>query len=52
VTGDDRVSAALAPPDDRFAIRAREPSPSFRTSGRNPLEAAGETAGEPGAELR
>ena len=40
VTGNRAAAAALAPPDDRFAIRAREPSPSFRTSGRNPLEAA------------
>jgi sarcosine oxidase len=40
VTGDDATRAALAPPDERFAIRAREPSPSFRTSGRNPLEEA------------
>ena len=39
VTGDASSAAALAPPDDRFAIRAREPRPSFRTSGRNPLEA-------------
>ena len=37
VSGDQAAAAALAPPDDRFAIRAREPSPSFRTSGRNPL---------------
>ena len=36
VTGDAAAAAALAPPDDRFAIRAREPSPSFRTSGRRP----------------
>lgn len=40
VAGDAAAAAALAPPDDRFAIRAREPKPSFRTSGRNPLEAA------------
>jgi glycine/D-amino acid oxidase-like deaminating enzyme len=40
VTGDAAAAAALAPPDDRFAIRARDPKPSFRTSGRNPLEAA------------
>jgi sarcosine oxidase len=39
VTG-DTASAELAPPDDRFAIRAREASPSFRTSGKNPLETA------------
>jgi glycine/D-amino acid oxidase-like deaminating enzyme len=36
VTGDAEAAAALAPPDDRFAIRSREPSPSFRTSGRRP----------------
>lgn len=41
VTADAPAAAALAPPDGRFAIRAREPSPSFRTSGRNPLEPAG-----------
>ncbi len=40
VTGDAAATAALAPPDDRFAIRARDPRPSFRTSGRNPFEAA------------
>ena len=40
VSGDAGAAAELAPPDDRFAIRAREASPSFRTSGRNPLEAA------------
>jgi sarcosine oxidase len=40
VAGDAQDAAELAPPDDRFAIRAREASPSFRTSGRNPLEAA------------
>jgi sarcosine oxidase len=40
VSGDAAAATALAPPDDRFAIRAREPSPSFRTSGRNPLEPA------------
>jgi sarcosine oxidase len=40
VAGDKAAAAALAPPDDRFAIRARAASPSFRTSGRNPLEAA------------
>jgi sarcosine oxidase len=36
VTGDTEAAAALAPPDERFAIRAREASPSFRTSGRAP----------------
>ena len=40
VTGDSQAAAELAPPDDRFSIRAREASPSFRTSGKNPLEAA------------
>ena len=40
VTGDALAAAALAPPDQRFAIRQRDASPSFRTSGRNPLEAA------------
>ncbi len=36
VTGDAAAVARLAPPDDRFAIREREPRPSFRTSGRKP----------------
>jgi glycine/D-amino acid oxidase-like deaminating enzyme len=40
VTGDSGAAAALAPPDDRFAIGARDTKQSFRTSGRNPLEAA------------
>jgi glycine/D-amino acid oxidase-like deaminating enzyme len=40
LTGDSAAAAELAPPDDRFAIRAREASPRFRTSGRNPIEAA------------
>jgi glycine/D-amino acid oxidase-like deaminating enzyme len=40
VTGDAATTAALAPPDDRFAIHARQASPSFRTSGKNPLETA------------
>lgn len=44
VTGDAAAASTLAPPDDRFAIRAREPSPSFRTSGRNPLEPPGGAA--------
>lgn len=39
VAGDGGAAAALAPPDDRFAIRPRDSSASFRTSGRNPLEA-------------
>jgi Glycine/D-amino acid oxidases (deaminating) len=38
VTGDAAAAAALAPPDDRFAIRTRDAKPGFRTSGRNPLE--------------
>jgi sarcosine oxidase len=37
VSGDGAAAAALAPPDDRFAIRPREAAQSFRTSGRNPL---------------
>ena len=36
VAGDAVAASTLAPPDGRFAIRAREPSPSFRTSGRRP----------------
>jgi sarcosine oxidase len=40
VSGDSAAAAELAPPDDRFAIGPREASPSFRTSGKNPLEAA------------
>jgi glycine/D-amino acid oxidase-like deaminating enzyme len=39
VAGDDAVVAGLAPPDDRFAIRTRDASQSFRTSGRKPVEA-------------
>lgn len=38
VTGDAATAAALAPPDGRFAIRPRDPQPSFRTSGRKPAE--------------
>jgi glycine/D-amino acid oxidase-like deaminating enzyme len=38
VTGDAASAAALAPPDDRFALRPRDPRPSFRTSGRKPAE--------------
>lgn len=38
VTGDAATVAALAPSDDRFAIRARDPQPSFRTSGHKPSE--------------
>ena len=37
ITGDAATSAALGPPDDRFAIGPREAKASFRTSGRNPL---------------
>ncbi len=39
VTGEQTAAARLAPPDDRFVIRTRDASPSFRTSGRNPFEA-------------
>ena len=38
VGGDSAAVARLAPPDDRFAIHARNARPSFRTSGRNPLD--------------
>jgi sarcosine oxidase len=37
VSGDAATAAELAPPDGRFALRARDPKPGFRTSGRNPL---------------
>jgi glycine/D-amino acid oxidase-like deaminating enzyme len=40
IAGEAAAAAELAPGDERFAIRARAASPSFRTSGRNPLEAA------------
>jgi sarcosine oxidase len=40
ITGDVAAAAELDPRDGRFAIRPREASPSFRTSGKNPLEAA------------
>ena len=40
VTGDSVAVAELAPDDARFALRARDAKPGFRTSGRNPLEAA------------
>jgi len=40
ITGDAAAGADLAPGDERFAIGPRTPSPSFRTSGKNPLEAA------------
>lgn len=39
VTGDRPAAAEVAPPDDRFAIRSRDPMPSFRTSGRKPADA-------------
>ena len=39
VGGDRAAAAALAPPDDRFALRARAAQPSFRTSGRKPVDA-------------
>ena len=38
VTGDAAKAARLAPPDDRFAIRPRDASQSFRTSGRRPAD--------------
>ena len=41
VMGDAAAARELGPRDDRFAIRTRKPSPSFRTSGKNPLEAVG-----------
>ena len=40
VAGDAAATAALAPPDDRFAIGTRTAKQGFRTSGRNPLEPA------------
>ena len=40
VTGDGATIAALGPPDERFAIRARDARPSFRTSGRKPASIA------------
>jgi len=36
VTGNARAASELAPPDDRFALRPRGASVSFRTSGRAP----------------
>ena len=36
VTGDAPAASELAPPDDRFALRPREASATFRTSGRVP----------------
>ena len=40
IAGNAVAAGDLEPPDDRFAIRPRTPRPSFRTSGKNPLEAA------------
>jgi glycine/D-amino acid oxidase-like deaminating enzyme len=40
VAGETAAASELDPGDGRFAIRPRTASPSFRTSGRNPLEAA------------
>jgi glycine/D-amino acid oxidase-like deaminating enzyme len=42
VSGDEVGAGQLAPPDDRFAIHARNATPSFRTSGRNPLDPTSE----------
>jgi glycine/D-amino acid oxidase-like deaminating enzyme len=42
VSGDSVTLARLTPPDDRFAIRPRNAMPSFRTSGRNPLDPTSE----------
>jgi sarcosine oxidase len=44
VGGDAATVDRLGPPDDRFAIRHRDPSPSFRTSGKHPIEAAANPA--------
>ena len=41
ISGDVAAVEELRAPDDRFAIRPRAASPSFRTSGKNPLEAIG-----------
>ena len=38
VSGDAMGVNRVGPPDDRFAIHARDATPSFRTSGRNPLD--------------
>jgi len=38
VSGDAAGVAELAPPDNRFEIHTRDATPSFRTSGRNPLD--------------
>ena len=40
IAGDAPAAAELASGDERFAIRPRAASPSFRTSGKNPLQAA------------
>jgi sarcosine oxidase len=42
VAGDGSLAAELAPPDDRFAIHARDARPSFRTSGRKPAGIRGD----------
>jgi len=50
VAEDEQTLGVLGPPDDRFAARGRDASPSFRTSGRNPLDPdAGEGSVERGA---
>ncbi|MGH2427489.1 MAG: FAD-dependent oxidoreductase [Candidatus Limnocylindria bacterium] len=36
VCGDSAAAAVLAPPDDRFALRPRQPGLGMRTSGANP----------------
>lgn len=41
VDGDSAAAASLAPPDDRFALRPRQPGPVFRTSAIRPSEASG-----------
>jgi len=41
LVGDDAATlGVLGPPDDRFSAHARAATPSFRTSGRNPLDPA------------
>jgi sarcosine oxidase len=42
VDADAVTLGRLAPPDDRFAARRRDATPSFRTSGRNPLDPSSE----------
>ena len=39
VIGDDAAASQLAPPDDRFALRHRQPGPGMRTSGEAPAPA-------------